>query len=181
MKITHLTASDYTVGRWSGGETTQLYIYPAGADYARRQFKVRVSSARVELQESDFTPLEGILRYITPLEGGFALSHEGKEPKEMKPLDPPYCFEGGWATHCAGKAVDFNLMLKDCGGYMTIEEGLLEIKSGLSCIYPIGGGQVSLDGKGFDLSPGDMLVLELAEGESLETICPKAIYCHAQV
>lgn len=181
MKITHLTARDYTVGRWSGGETTQMYIYPPGSDYARRQFMVRISSARVEVQESDFTPLEGVLRYITPLEGGFTLSHRGKEPKEMKPLDPPYCFEGGWATHCVGKAVDFNLMLKDCGGYMSIEEGLLEIKGGLSAIYPIGGGQVSLGGRIYDLSRGDMLVLELAEGESLCALCPRVIYCHAQI
>ena len=52
------------VSRWSGGTTTQLAIWPEGAVYAERNFVWRVSSARVETQESEFTSLPGVARTI---------------------------------------------------------------------------------------------------------------------
>ena len=67
MRILHLTEKDYKVGQWSGGTTTELFIWPEGADYAKREFSVRVSSARVGLEESDFTPLVGVIILTTPL------------------------------------------------------------------------------------------------------------------
>ena len=62
MRILHLTETDYKVGLWSGGSTTELFIWPEGADYGKREFTLRVSSARVDLEESDFTPLQGAWR-----------------------------------------------------------------------------------------------------------------------
>ena len=38
--------------RWSGGITTQLAIWPEGADYGARKFDWRISSAVVEDEES---------------------------------------------------------------------------------------------------------------------------------
>ena len=92
MKILHLTEKDYKVGLWSGGSTTELFIWPEGADYSRREFTFRVSSARVDLEESDFTPLMGVTRYITPLTGGFTLTHPDCAPVVMGPLSEPYRF-----------------------------------------------------------------------------------------
>ena len=57
MTFTLLTPADYLTTSWSGGTTTQLTIAPAGAVYADRDFLWRVSSATVELDESDFTAL----------------------------------------------------------------------------------------------------------------------------
>ena len=52
-----LTPADFVTSTWSGGTTTQLAIAPEGAVYAERSFLWRVSSATVELETSDFTPL----------------------------------------------------------------------------------------------------------------------------
>ena len=57
MTLTHLTPADDVTTQWSGGATTQLAIAPKGAVYADRDFLWRLSSATVELDESDFTPL----------------------------------------------------------------------------------------------------------------------------
>lgn len=29
---------EYAVSEWAGGKTTQLYIYPQGSEYAKRNF-----------------------------------------------------------------------------------------------------------------------------------------------
>ena len=79
MKIEKIGADRQTVSRWSGGTTTQLAIYPVNALYADREFLWRVSSAVVELPESDFTPLSDYDRILMILEGELSLSHDGGE------------------------------------------------------------------------------------------------------
>lgn len=81
MKITQLTAADFRTSTWSGGTTTELFLYPENGSYAARDFLFRISSATVDLEESDFTPLQGVERYITPLEGSFVLAHPGAQPR----------------------------------------------------------------------------------------------------
>ena len=49
-----IAASDMPVSLWSGGRTTEIYIAPEGALYAERNFLFRISTAEVELEESDF-------------------------------------------------------------------------------------------------------------------------------
>ena len=68
MKIQKISADMQAVSRWSGGTTTQLAISPANALYADREFLWRVSSAVVELPESDFTPLPDYDRILMILE-----------------------------------------------------------------------------------------------------------------
>ena len=97
MRIRYLQKEGYGLSRWSGGVTSEIYIYPENGNYSQRDFKMRVSSAEVELEESVFTPLEGIDRWITPLEGSFELSHDGGPFLKMGPLDPPHFFSGGRA------------------------------------------------------------------------------------
>ena len=52
MNITILSKSDYITSNWSGGSTTQLFISPATASYAERNFDFRISSAKVEVAAS---------------------------------------------------------------------------------------------------------------------------------
>lgn len=178
MEIKILTERDFSIGRWSGGTTTQLYIYPEDGDYGKRDFAVRISSADVELEESDFTPLPGITRYITPLTGGFTLAHPGKEPVVMKPLDPPYLFDGGVATHCVGRAADFNLMLKGVDGSMEIGEGEVA-PAPLVCIYPIGGGTVKVDNDSYNLSENSLIVIKNGEGHAV--FSTSALICKVKI
>ena len=160
MKITHLKKENYTTSAWSGGTTTQLYIYPADADYASRRFRVRISSAAVDLEESDFTPLPGVDRWITPLMGGFTLSHPDQAPVVMGPMSEPYHFSGGIETHCVGKALDFNLMLKDAEGRMELASGMAKIESGINAFYPVAETNVLVNGESYMMEGGELLVVE---------------------
>lgn len=110
INIKLLTNDDYLTSVWSGGKTTQFYIYPEDAIYKELNFKFRISSATVELDKSEFTRLDGVHRFITPLDKELKLTHNHKDFVELRPFDV-YEFEGGIDTTSFGTARDFNLML----------------------------------------------------------------------
>ncbi|TDL91716.1 hypothetical protein E2R55_01125 [Vibrio vulnificus] len=108
--------SEQTSSLWSGGKTTQLAIYPEEADYAKRDFKWRISTADVEADESLFTHLPGIQRLIMILDGEMLLEHKGKHRVHLRPFELDR-FDGGWITRSIGRVTDFNLMLAEgCEG-----------------------------------------------------------------
>lgn len=179
MRILHLTESDYKTSRWSGGTTTELFIWPVGADYAAREFAFRISSAVVELEESDFTPLTGVERYITPLSGGFTLTHPGKTPVVMTPLDQPYRFSGEEPTHCVGRATDFNLMLKGVPGQMEICAGNVAIRPGFNSFYALEDADFCLDGI-HRMRAGETLVV-FAEENAIIDLGGKTIVCRVAI
>lgn len=112
MKITIQTKEEHPVSVWSGGTTTQLYLYPQGSDYARRDFRVRISSATVDCERSEFTALPGVSRIILPLKGSLHLHYEGNGEKLLQEYEQDQ-FDGGWQTTSVGRATDFNLMLRE--------------------------------------------------------------------
>ncbi len=117
ITVKHLKKEDYSISNWSGGKTIQLAIAPEGAVYADRDFLWRLSSATVELEESDFTALPDYNRWITPLKGEMVLSHNGGPEIDLQPYQV-HAFDGADHTHSKGCCTDFNLMLRkgQCGG-----------------------------------------------------------------
>ncbi|HNR03775.1 MAG TPA: HutD family protein [Bacillota bacterium] len=106
--------SEGKVSTWSGGTTTQLYIYPENAVYADRNFRWRLSSAKVAADESTFTPLPGISRILMIIEGEVEIEHQGHHRTVLKAFEKD-SFSGDWTTICKGKAADYNLMTdKSC-------------------------------------------------------------------
>lgn len=112
MQIKIYPKEDYMVSSWSGGTTTQLFIYPQDSEYAKRNFLFRVSSATVDCERSEFTSLPGVERVILPLKGSLHLFYEGHGEKVLAPYEQDR-FDGGWNTVSVGKATDFNLMLRE--------------------------------------------------------------------
>ena len=111
MNMTLLHPDDYITTAWSGGTTTQLAIAPHGAVYADRDFLWRLSSATVDLEESDFTALPDYRRWISTLRGDMTLTHNGGAQVVLHPYDV-HEFDGCDDTHSWGKCKDFNLMLR---------------------------------------------------------------------
>ncbi|BAU26032.1 HutD protein [Aneurinibacillus soli] len=125
--IKMMRKNEQTTSLWSGGITTQLAIYPEDADYTKRDFKWRISSADVEVEESVFTPLPSIQRIIMIMEGEMFLQHEGKHQVLLKPFEQDR-FSGDWTTRSMGRVKDFNLMLAEgCSG----ELHAIHIKKGI--------------------------------------------------
>jgi len=116
MKNKIIRKNQFITSTWSGGTTTELYIYPEDAKYSDRNFKWRLSSAKVEVEESEFTHLPGISRIIMIIDGELILEHEGHHKAILKPFEQD-SFMGDWTTKSFGKVTDFNLMMAEgCSG-----------------------------------------------------------------
>lgn len=181
MIIRHLTAADFRTSTWSGGTTTELYLYPENGSYAARDFLFRISSATVDLEESDFTALPGVERYITPLSGSFTLTHPGASPVELPPLAAPYRFPGDIATHCVGKATDFNLMLKGCQGVMELHRCSAPIRPGFNGFYAAEDAVFSVEQQRFEMKQGDLLTVFSEETAVLELGDAATLTCWVNV
>ena len=56
--IERISAQRFITSKWSGGSTTELFIWPKDASYAERRFNIRISTATVDVESSTFTRLE---------------------------------------------------------------------------------------------------------------------------
>lgn len=165
--IRKLTKDDYRVSTWSGGTTAQLAIYPETEEYADRNFLWRISSATVDLPESDYTALPDYDRFITPLNGQMILTHDGGSETDVKPLTI-HEFDGAAATHCVGVCTDFNLMLRKEKAQGFMQAVTLDSENGI-LIEPLTKEQTMLfyvvSGTAFLKDEDD--VIELCAGESV--------------
>lgn len=118
MFIKILNRSEAKVSGWSGGTTTEWFIWPPEAQYSKRDFQCRISTAKVEQAESLFTPLPGTDRFITPLDANLTLTHNSQVTLTLHPLQV-HEFPGDWQTVSRGTARDLNLMLRGVEGKMT--------------------------------------------------------------
>ena len=154
MEINLLRKNEQTAAAWAGGTTTQLAIWPPGSDYRERDFVWRLSTARVELEESVFTPLPGYHRLLMILEGSVRLTHQTPDGRREIALDAfgQDSFEGGWKTASRGRCADFNLMMaagcegsleamkNSGGGTFTLNGGRMEngalVTQAFYCLRP---------------------------------------------
>ncbi|HWR09929.1 HutD family protein [Sporomusa sp.] len=170
-----IKTTDQITSNWSGGTTTQIAIYPKNSLYNERNFMWRLSSARVEVEESTFTSLPGIWRLIMVLEGELKLEHSGHHTVQLKPFEQD-SFSGNWSTTSFGKVRDFNLMLAPgCSGELAAisidetdvsklvvlnpdGESFSQITSACYCVA----GKLTITinaADTYELSPGDLLLL----------------------
>lgn len=118
MDYVVITPEQFEVSDWSGGSTTQLYIDPAGDDFKKRQFAIRLSSATFTSTGSTFSDFSGYQRMIFPLVGSLSVDHsdQGKPlyARQLKPYEIEN-FSGSWTTESTNTedCVDFNLITRD--------------------------------------------------------------------
>ncbi len=111
MEYRIIKPEKYITGKWSGGTTTQLVIYPEDASYSERNFIFRLSSATVDIEQSDFTHLPDYDRWLMILSGNARLVHDNKREIVLSPYEYD-SFGGEESTVSYGKVTDYNLMLK---------------------------------------------------------------------
>ena len=177
--------NDQSTSTWSGGTTTQLAIYPRTSDYKALNFKWRLSSARVDIEESTFTSLPGIYRHIMIIAGKMTIIHEGHHSISLKPFEQD-SFSGGWTTKSIGRARDFNLMLdQGCKGYLeamfvgkgadiaaaAITPDRCSINSTQGFYCAVGNAKILVDGEeAYFLNEGDLIMIHYEESQECVSI-----------
>lgn len=118
-KIDIIENANFKTSTWSGGKTTEIYIYPKNSTYKNLDFYWRLSSATVELEHSTFTKLPNITRYICTLDGNLSIKHDSENFISLLPFQI-HKFQGDSNTESFGVVTDFNLMLGNgCEGSLT--------------------------------------------------------------
>lgn len=146
---------NFKVTDWSGGQTTELYIYPEGDDFHDRNFDFRISSASFTSTSSNFSDFSGYERFILPLKGFIKLEHQGLYSRNLKPFDVEY-FNGRWKTYSENSldTIDFNFI----------------VKSGLDASMEIVSKKGEINCDAYTLyvySPADFIVEENGENKNL--------------
>lgn len=113
IRVEKYKTSDYQETSWSGGRTTQLYLFPAQSSYGERNFQFRLSTASMDTEQSTFTSLPSYHRILLSLDQTIVLQDMSSE--EQVTLAPYHIhrFEGEQSIQCVGKAQDFNIIFDD--------------------------------------------------------------------
>ncbi|MBP1581202.1 MAG: HutD family protein [Oscillospiraceae bacterium] len=180
---TLIKGSERKVSLWAGGSSSQICIYPADAEYAKRNFLFRISTAVADSDEwSDYTALPAVTRHLLMLDGSALVKHEGQYELLMQPYEDIDIFDGGWMSKAKGKVRDFNLMCREgCQGKVTVlsKNGELPVETASHRLLFCSEGEAYLlvAGERIHLQKEDALYLEPAEavqlvlGEQAKVIC----------
>ncbi|MFR9301631.1 MAG: HutD family protein [Fenollaria massiliensis] len=100
------------VSTWKGGKTTQLCIVPENASLQERNFDLRISSATIDLERSEFSDFRGYRRYLMKLEGDITLLIDDKTINIKR--DEAFEFMGDEKVISLSKepSRDFNVIIK---------------------------------------------------------------------
>lgn len=109
MSINIISKTEQKTSKWSGGTTTELFIYPENSIYSDRNFDFRISSAKIEIKESEFTNLPNYKRLLMILKGDVEIEHKNILTKKLNNFEA-HSFLGDWPTSSKGTAIDFNLI-----------------------------------------------------------------------
>ena len=181
MKGKIIRKCDYKVSKWSGGTTSELFIYPQNAEYINRDFLFRISSATIMDNESIFTKLKDVKRHLMVISGELKLVYENRYSKDLKDFEQDI-FDGGWNTtsYSCNEVTDFNLMTKEgCNGHISLIEltekavkHLISKKNKcetIECFYtPFGSIIIELEKNIYELNEGDMFLIVVHKNEILD-------------
>lgn len=179
--------SDHLVSKWSGGKTTQLYIFPEDASIKNLDFHFRISTATIEAEESDFTLMPQTKRLLMVLEGQLLIDHIGRAQHMLEP-GKVHEFNGGWPTRSKGKVTDFNLLLRN--GY-TGSIQLLSLKENTEVnLYPDGftgfyifKGKCAIDSfkEKVEAGQGDFIAMDNCDSGAIQVLTTDSIVILVQV
>lgn len=124
MNYKIINKNKFKTNVWSGGETSELYIFPEDSEFINKDFLFRISSANFTSTFSTFSNFTGYERYILPLEGELNLNHKRLYDRSLKKYEVEY-FNGFWETSSINTldCIDYNFIVKS--GYSS-RLGVLE-------------------------------------------------------
>ena len=162
--ITLLKSNDFQVSDWSGGKTKQLYLSPPTGHYGKRNFDYRLSTATVELAESQFSDLSGFHRILMSLDHTLHLHNASRQEETVLAPFTPYVFEGSDSITSRGTCTDFNLIYSDHyqGQMLAISDGQeLSQDEAIQFIYALSDLMVTgTDLPSLNLEIGQLLIVE---------------------
>lgn len=130
LKYRIIKPTEFLVHEWSGGTTAEIFLLPETADYRKKDFEIRVSSAQILTEGTPYSDFTGFSRLICPIEGEMHIEHEHHHQAYLKTFEVDR-FDGAWNTQSFGICTDFNLLFtKNWQGLMQHRRGSFESELG---------------------------------------------------
>ncbi len=169
MKIEIIKKHQQKESVWSGGKTNQIYIHPFDSTLQDRDFDFRISSAIIEVEESEFTSFNGYDRVLMTLNGELEIFHEDHYSKKLKQYEVD-CFSGDWKTTSNGKITDFNLIFKrglkgelnyfNLNGDQIISKDVSNLPNRVGYFVISGELKVVINNSEYNVQKGELLMIE---------------------
>ena len=96
-----------------GGKDKTALSFPANWPLWQAEFDYRLSTATVELAESQFSDLSGFHRILMSLDHKLHLHNANRQEEAVLAPFTPYAFEGSDSITSRGTCTDFNLIYSD--------------------------------------------------------------------
>ncbi|MGM0123133.1 hypothetical protein IGI37_000499 [Enterococcus sp. AZ194] len=105
---------DYSTTKLNGVDTIEIFKYPKTSSFATKDFDLRISSAKMYQQVTEFTHLPNYFRELMLLFGKVRLEHYEPDALRTEHLSPYEIdrFSGDHKTLNFGLSEDFNLIYK---------------------------------------------------------------------
>ncbi len=170
-----LRAQDRVARPWKngGGVTRDIAVFPEGAD--DRSFLWRASVATIAAA-GPFSPFPGIDRALMPLDGELVVKIGG-DARRLRPGSAALLFAGEDRVSAAPLGVActvLNIMTRR--GILSAKLGRCEVVQPTVAdsllLLATADAQVAVDGRRFDLSANDALLVDMPEGRSLSLGAP---------
>ena len=161
MQYQIIKREDFIVHRWSGGTTSEIFLFPPSSCWEKKDFQIRISSADCRVDGAPYSDFTGFTRHILPLRGSMHMFHEGHHEVLLNPFDVDI-FDGSWNTHHIGKAVDFNLLYSEnwTGRLKPLlqNESIKIEKSGIIGFYAVEDAEILSRDFSVEVPAGDFIV-----------------------
>ena len=69
MQYQIIKREDFIVHRWSGGTTSEIFLFPPSSCWEKKDFQIRISSADCRVDGAPYSDFTGFTRHILPLRG----------------------------------------------------------------------------------------------------------------
>lgn len=169
--MTTIAKSDLVPEQWSAGETFGYYIYPLEADYKKKDFLFRISSATIKQDTSFFTQFLHYNRYLVMLDTDLVIEQNGKGKLIAK--QEVFYFSSEDFIKSYTKGADFNVMLHRSiiNHRLVVDRSILLQPQGFVMVFALENTKVNTCSGNYTLQAADLLLIDL-------TIDPiKSLFC----
>lgn len=168
MEFKIIKIQDLRPSVWDGGETFEYFIFPEGAEYSKRNFLFRISSASIKKIPSDFTRFENFKRYLVMLDNRLEIVRNGKS--ETYAEDEVFEFDSNDKIVSASPGNDFNLMVSKTIGYSSVllTRSTGEIKNEFVGCFAKTEAKIEFNQTKIILEPNDLLLIHNSEKKSFQ-------------
>lgn len=167
VQVNIINKSQIIPSEWDGGKTYEYFIYPEDAQYSKRNFLFRFSSASILKVPSRFTQFLDYHRFLVMLDQDLAILRNNQSETYLK--NEIFRFESNETILSHSLGNDFNLMVSHQvnSANLIIDQQIRMDKSLFIAVFSLQETQLGINSQTFHLNQHSLLVIENKDQEEI--------------